>query len=210
MKTAIATITAGLLLLAGAAWAQMEPHKHSGTTPQQSTTAGSDAGATQDSPQHPMQGMRGMMGGMMRHMMGQMMGAGAQDDMPFIQRLLQQRAQLGLSAEQVQQVQALANEARKARIRHEAEARITEIDLETLMQADPVDLTQVKAAVQRLESQRAEMRLAQLNAIAKAKALLTPEQRQHVSMQTAAVSQDMPGMRECPMMGSMMGHQSHT
>jgi len=151
-----------------------------------------------------------MMGGMMRHMMGQMMGAGAQDDMPFIQRLLQQRAQLGLSAEQVQQVQALANEARKARIRHEAEARITEIDLETLMQADPVDLTQVKAAVQRLESQRAEMRLAQLNAIAKAKALLTPEQRQHVSMQTAAVSQDMPGMMECPMMGSMMGHQSDT
>lgn len=148
------------------------------------------------------QGMGGMMGGMMRHMMGQMMGAGAQDDMPFLQGLLQQREQLGLSAEQVQQLQATANEARKARIRHEAEARTTAIDLETLMQADPVDLTQVKAAVQRLEAQRAEMRLAQLTAIAKAKALLTPEQRQHVSMQTAAVSQDMPGMEECPMMGS--------
>jgi len=150
----------------------------------------------------------GMMGGMMRNMMGPMMGAGTRDDMPFLQRLLHQREQLGLSSEQVQQLQATANEARKALIRHESEARITAIDLETLMQADPVDLTQVKATVQRLESQRTEMRLADLTAIAKAKALLTPEQRQHVSMQMAAVSQDTPGMTECPMMGSMMGHQS--
>src|SRR5712691_13925 len=110
MKTVIATLIAGLLVLGGLAWAQMEPNKHSGTTPQQSTAAGSDAGATQGSPQHPMQGMggmmgSGMMGGMMRHMMGHMMGAGAQDDMPFLQRLLQQREQLGLSSEQVQQVQ---------------------------------------------------------------------------------------------------------
>ena len=142
------------------------------------------------------------MGGMMRHMMGPMMGAGAQDDMPFIQHLLHQREQLGLSAEQVQQLQAIASEARKAQISHEAEARITVIDVETLMQADPVDLPQVKAAVQRLEAQRAEMRLAQLTAIAKAKALLTPEQRQHVSMPTAAGSQDRPGMAECPMMRS--------
>jgi hypothetical protein len=151
-----------------------------------------------------MGGMMGsdMMGNMMRHMMGSMMGAGAQDDMPFLQGLLHQREQLGLSAEQVQQLQAMASEARKAQIRHEAEARTTAIDVETLMQADPVDLTQVKTAVQRLASQRAEMRLAQLTAIAKAKALLTPEQRQRVSMQTTAVSQDMPGMEQCPMMGS--------
>ena len=145
------------------------------------------------------------MGGMMRHMMGHMMGAGTQDDLPFLQRLVQQREQLGLSAEQVQQVRALATEARKAWIRYEAEARTTEIDLETLMQADPVDLPQVKATVQRLASQRAEMRLALLNAIAKAKALLTPEQRQHVSMQTPTGSQDMPGVMTCPMMGSTMG-----
>lgn len=152
--------------------------------------------------------MGGMMGTMMKNMMGTMRGADAQDDVPFIQGLLQQRERLGLSSEQVPQLQALVNETRKALIRHEAEIQLAELDLETLMQADPVDLTEVKEAVHRLESQHAAGRLARLNTIAEARAILTPEQRQQVSMQTAATSHDMPDMRGCPMMGRMMGRQS--
>jgi hypothetical protein len=207
MKTAIATITAGLLLLAGLAWAQMGPGMHSGMRHQQSAAGGSPAEATQETSKHSMQGSGGMMGsGMMGGMMGQRKSTSTQDDMPFIARLLQQREQLGLAPEQVQQLQALANEARKTLIRQEAEVQVTEMDLETLMQADPVVVTQVEDAVKRVEAQRTATRLTRLNAIVKAKALLTPEQRQQVPTQTAVTSQAMPNMMGCPMMSGMMGH----
>ena len=220
MKTAMVTITASLLLFGGLAWAQMGPGKPSGMMQQPSAAGDSKAEATPEASKRSMQGsggmMSGMMGsgmmgsGMMGDMMGHRMGASAQDDMSLISRLLQQREQLGLSPEQVKQLQALANEARKALIRHEAEGQIAEMDLEALMQADPVALTQVEEAVKSLESQRTATRLASLNAVAKAKALLTPEQRQKWPTQTAATSQAMPGMMGCPMMSGMMGHQSGT
>lgn len=221
MKTALATITAGLLLLGGLAWAQMEPGKPGGMMRQHAAAGGSQAEATPDAPQHPMQGMdSGMMGKMMGKMMGsgmmgKMMRADAQDDLSFVQGLLQQREQLGLTSEQVQQLQALVNETRKALIRHRAEMQMAEVDLKTLMQADPVDLTQAETAVKDLEAQRSAMRLARLKAVASAKALLTPEQRQQVATQAAATSQDMlgqdmPGMMGCPMMGKMMGARSET
>jgi Spy/CpxP family protein refolding chaperone len=188
---------------------------HGGMMQQPSAAGSAQAEGTQETSRGSMQGSGGMMGpgmmgGMMRGMMGNRMGDGAQDDLPSISRLLQQREQLGLAPEQVQQLQALAQEARQAMIRHEANAQVTEMDLEALMQADPVAFTQVEEAVKRLESQRAAIRLARLNAIAKAKTLLTPEQRQQWSTQTAAMSQAMPGMKGCPMMSGMMGHQSGT
>lgn len=211
MKAAIATITASLLMLGGLAWAQMGPGEHSGMLQQQAAADGPKAAETREAAKQPMHGSGGMMGsGMMGHMMERMMGAGAQDAMPLIQRLLHQREQLGLSSEQVQQVQAIVHEARKALIRQGAEVQVTEMDLETLMQANPVDLSRVEEAIKRVESQRAAMRLARLNAIAKSKALLTPEQRQQLSTPTAATSQDMHGMMRCPMMSGMMGRQSDT
>ena len=182
MKKALVIVTAGLFLFGGLAWAQMQPGKRGGM-------------------------MRNMMAS---GMMGNMMGSGAQDSIPLLQRLVQQRGQLGLSPEQVRQVQAISSQARKALIRHTAEVQVAEIDLSALMQADPVDLSQVEDAVKRLESQRAEMRLARLSAVAKVKTLLTPEQRQQLSTQTVATSQTMPGEMGCPMMGSMMGHRSAT
>lgn len=186
MKTTILTVTAGLLMLGGLAWAQMEPGKDSGKRGM----------------------MGGMMGKMMPNMMGNMMRSTAQNDVSFIQGLLQQREPLNLTSEQVQQFQGLANETRKALIRQRAEIQVAELDLEALMQAETVDLAQVKDAAQRLESQSTEMRLTRLNAIANAKAMLTPEQRQQVSMQTVSMSQDMPGTMGCSMMGKMMGQQS--
>ncbi len=214
MKTTITTITAGLLVLGGLAWAQMGPGKLSGMMKQHAAADGSETETTKNTSQHPMHRMRGMMGNMMgsmmKHMMGNMMPADTRGDVSFFQSLLQQREQLGLTPEQVQQLQALDHEVRKAQIRHEAEIQVSELDIETLMQADPVDLTQVKGVVQRLESQRAEMRLARLTAIANAKALLTPEQRHMVSSQTATTPPDMTDTMGCPMMGTMMGQQSDT
>lgn len=204
MKTTIATLAAGLLVLGGIAWAQMEPGKHSGSMLPPSATASSKAETTPETTKRP------MMGNMMGNMMKSMMGGETQDDIPLIQRLLQQREQLDLAPDQVQQLQDLARDTHKALIRQGAELQVTELDLEALMRADPIDFARVEEAVKRQESQRAEMRLARLDAIAKAKALLTPEQRQHVSMQMASTAPDMPGMMGCPMMSGMMGRQSDT
>ena len=71
-------------------------------------------------------------------------------------------------------------------------------------------LGQVEDTVKGLESRRAEMLLARLNAIAKTRAILTPKQRQQLSTQTATAAQDMPGGMGCPMMNGMMGHRSDT
>lgn len=149
--------------------------------------------------------MAGMMGKMMHSMMGNMMHAESQDDVPFLQGILQQSEELELTPDQIQQLQTLVHETRKALIRHEAEVQVAELDVEALMRAEPVDLAQVKEVVRRVETQRTEMRLARLQAMVNAKALLTPEQRQHVSTQTAETSQDMSDMMGCPMMGKMMG-----
>ena len=211
MKTVIVTLTVGLLVLGGLAWAQMGAGKHNGMTQQQSAAHGAKAEAAQEASKRPMHDSGGMMGsGKMGHMMKPMMGAGTQDDLPLIRRLVQQREQLGLSAAQIQQLQTLANEARKALIRHNAEVQVTEMEIEALMQAEPVDLAQVEDTVKGLESRRTEMRLARLNAVVKARALLTPEQRQQLSTQTATASQDMHGGMGCPMMNGMMRHQSDT
>ena len=147
MKTAIATLTVGLLVLGGLAWAQMGAGKQDGMTQQQSAADVAKAEAAQEASKQPMHDSAGMMGNMMGkmgHMMKPMTGAGAQDDLPLIRRLVQQREQLGLSAAQIQQLQTLANEARKALIRHNAEVQVTEMEIEALMQAEPVDLAQVE------------------------------------------------------------------
>lgn len=213
MKTTIATVMTVFLVLGGLAWAQMETGKGRGMMGQQSTAAESEAGATPGASQRPMQGMPGMMGNMLGNMMGSMMGnmmrSDAQNDVPFIQNLLQQREQLNLTPQQIQQLQALVNDTRKALIRDKAEIEIAELDLKALMQAEPIDMTQVQEIIQRQEAKGAEMRLARLNAIASAKGLLTPEQRQQAALQPAATSQARK-MMGCSMMGNMMGQQSGT
>lgn len=127
-------------------------------------------------------GQGGMMGGMMHGMPGSMRRAGPAERPLTL--ALQHRDQLGLSAEQVQRLEALRSEFQKETIRRSADLQVAELELGELLRQDPVDLAKAEAALRKLEGLRTELRLARLKAIEQGKAVLTPEQRQKLDTLT--------------------------
>ena len=113
---------------------------------------------------------------MMRAIMD-MMGSGAPTVPPLIGHLLQQQQPYNLSPEQVKQLQTLQAEALKVGLRNATEVRIAELDLETLLREDRIDLAQVEDNIKGLDFLRVVGRSSYMRALAKAKALLTPEQQ---------------------------------
>jgi Spy/CpxP family protein refolding chaperone len=102
---------------------------------------------------------------------------GSPAERPLITIMLHHRADLGLSAEQVSRLEALRGDFAREAIRREADLRIAELDLRTLLDQDPVDLARVEAKIRESAQVRADLRIARLRAIEQGKAVLTPEQR---------------------------------
>jgi hypothetical protein len=96
---------------------------------------------------------------------------------PLISIMLSHRAELGLSAAQVEALERLRAEFQKEAIRVEADVRIAETDLRLLLAADPVDLSRVEAKIREIEKRRADLRVARIRAIEQARSQLTPDQR---------------------------------
>jgi Spy/CpxP family protein refolding chaperone len=103
--------------------------------------------------------------------------SGAPAERPLITIMLRHRSELGLTADQVGRLEALRGGFAREAIRREADIRIAELDLSSLLAADPVDLPTVEGKVRDLAQLRAELRIARLRAIEQGKAVLTPEQR---------------------------------
>jgi Spy/CpxP family protein refolding chaperone len=118
-----------------------------------------------------MQSGPGGMGGMMERMMGD------PTERPLITMMLHHRAELGLSADQVSRLETLRADFTREAIRRGADIRIAELDLATLLEQEPVDLTKVEAKVREVSQLRADLRIARLRAVEQGKAVLTPEQR---------------------------------
>ncbi len=117
-----------------------------------------------------MMGPGGMMG-------GGMMGAGATNDRPWITVMLDQREELGLSAEQIGRLFTLRDGfAKEARTKSETLEKV-ERDLDQLLGPGPVDLRAVEAKLKKAEAIRTELRLARIKVIEEGKGVLTPEQR---------------------------------
>src|SRR5262245_1697631 len=121
-----------------------------------------------------MQAGRGGMGSM-PGMMGR--NPGDPLDRPLITIMLHHRSELGLSQEQVGRLEALRGDFTREAIRRDADIRIAELDLASLLEQDPLDLTKVEAKVREVAQMRADLRIARLRVIEQGKALLTPEQR---------------------------------
>lgn len=143
--------------------------------------------------------MGGMMGGMMHGMPGSMRQA-SPAERPLITLALQHKDQLGLSAQQVQRLEALRSDFQKEAIRRSADIQVAELELGELLRQDPVDLAKAEVALKKLEGLRTELRLARLKAIEQGKKVLTPEQRQKLDTLThqaagASEGTGMPGER---------------
>jgi Spy/CpxP family protein refolding chaperone len=120
--------------------------------------------------QHGRGGMRSMPG-----RMGRMHGDAA--ERPLITIMLHHRSELGLSPEQVSRLETLRGEFTREAIRRDADIRIAELDLATLLEQETLDLPKVEAKMREAAQLRAELRIARLRAIEQGKAVLTAEQR---------------------------------
>ena len=96
------------------------------------------------------------------------------------QMLLNRRQRLELTDEQTTQLEALATEIRQAHDKAAADAKPHEEKLRELWQADQPDVQAIQSEMQALMAARHAAGLAGATAMAKAKGLLTAEQRGRV------------------------------
>jgi hypothetical protein len=102
---------------------------------------------------------------------------GSPGERPLITLMLGWRQELGLTPDQVESLERLRADFQREVIRRDADLRLAEMDLETLLRREPVDLGKVEAKVREIERLRADLRLERIKTIEQGKAQLTPEQR---------------------------------
>ena len=90
---------------------------------------------------------------------------------------LRHRAELGLNPQQVESLQKLQMDSRRAAIQRRANVQLAALDLGGLMRSEPVDMAKVEAKVREIEKLRADGRVASIRANEQGKAQLTADQR---------------------------------
>jgi Spy/CpxP family protein refolding chaperone len=96
---------------------------------------------------------------------------------PLITFMLRHREELRLSAEQVRNLERLKGEFQREAVRREADIKIGEMDLASLLDSRPVDLAKVEAKIREIERAEGDLRLARIRAIEQGRSLLSPEQQ---------------------------------
>jgi len=95
-----------------------------------------------------------------------------------LHRLLRHGKDLGLSQEQRAKIKAIATDYTKTRIREEADLKLAEVDVRTLIHDEKADLAAIETALKKSESTHTALRLDGVKALRAAAAVLTPEQRE--------------------------------
>jgi Spy/CpxP family protein refolding chaperone len=108
---------------------------------------------------------------------GYLGGPASGRERPLISIMLSHREDLGLSPAQVQALERLRGEFQKVAIRREADIRVAEMDVASLLEAEPVDLAKVEARVRESGQLRTDLRVARIRVMEEGRSQLTPEQR---------------------------------
>ncbi len=97
---------------------------------------------------------------------------------------LRHQKDLALSPAQVDSLRKLGTDARRDAIKRQADRKLAELDLRTMMAPDstdpnkPRDLAQIETKVREIEKLRADGRVAQIRNLEQSRQVLTPEQRE--------------------------------
>ena len=102
---------------------------------------------------------------------------GSREERPVISQILNNREALGLSTDQVRKLEQLRDGFQRLSIRNDADLRIIELDIEALLENDPVDLAKLEAKMREGEKLRTDLRIARVRAIEQAKGQLNTEQK---------------------------------
>ena len=114
------------------------------------------------------------------------------EDRAPISLMLRNRERLGLTADQVKQLEQLRSDFAKESIRSEANLRIAEMDLTSLLETQPVDIAKAEAKIREIERLRGDLRIARIRSIERGKAQLTAEQRR--KLQELQADQNFAGL----------------
>ena len=102
---------------------------------------------------------------------------GTREDRPVISQLLSNRETLNLSADQVRKLEQLRDNFQRQAIRNDADLRIVELDIATLLDNEPVDMGKLEHKIRESEKLRTDLRIARVRAIEQARGVLTSEQK---------------------------------
>ena len=122
-----------------------------------------------------------------------------------------QKEQLGLTDEQLDQIQSILNSHMKYAIRKNADGRVLLIDIQELLVKEKVNLGEVKGKVQSLEGLNTDMNMEGVRTLEEALGVLTPEQQKKAKVlfktSTCMGAMGMGGTHRGAMMGreGMMG-----
>jgi Spy/CpxP family protein refolding chaperone len=126
-------------------------------------------------------------------------------DVSVARLALRHRQELALTPAQVDNLRKLGTDAQRDAIKRQADRRLAELDLRTLMMpdtADPakaMDMAKVEAKVREIEKLRADERVARISSLEQSRQVLTPEQREKLRALLAQRGQPRgphgPGMR---------------
>ena len=101
----------------------------------------------------------------------------SREDRPVISLILKYKDYLGLAGDQIKKLEQLRDNYQRLSIRTDADTRILELDVATLLDKPNVDVPKVEQKIHEVEKLRADLRIARVRAVEQAKALLTAEQR---------------------------------
>ena len=92
--------------------------------------------------------------------------------------LLRHAKDLGLADEQITKLKTLIGDYDKAKIRGEADLKLAELDVQTLIHDEKSDLAAIETAMKKSDAAHTALRLEGIKTIRAASAILTPEQRE--------------------------------
>jgi Spy/CpxP family protein refolding chaperone len=106
---------------------------------------------------------------------------GAREDRPVISQMLNNKEALGLSADQVRRLEQQRDNFQRLTIRNEADLRILELDIASLLDSEPVEMAKLEAKMREEEKLRTDLRIARIRAVEQGKALLNAEQKKKLT-----------------------------
>lgn len=121
---------------------------------------------------------RGLGAQLERHLRGDALAPSAAPvERPLITYMLDRRAELGLTPDQVTRLETLRDDFAREAIKREADIRVAEMDLSRLLEAEMLDIAKVDAKMHEVAKLRTDLRVARLRTIEQGKAVLTADQR---------------------------------
>jgi len=93
-------------------------------------------------------------------------------------RIVHHAQDLGLSEEQITKFRSLITDYQKAKVQGQANVKLAEVDVRSLMRDDKADMTAIENAIRKAEAAQSTVRIEGAKAIRGARGILTPEQLQ--------------------------------